>query len=70
MNALSGNGEDALVGEEELFNGAIGGGMATKRGVAVELRSVKGGDAALPKRKQEATGEGIGKRTHMVVASP
>jgi hypothetical protein len=41
MNALSGNGEDALVGEEELFNGAIGGGMATKRGVAVELRSVK-----------------------------
>jgi pantoate kinase len=47
MDALSGHREDALIGEEELFNGAIGCGMATERGVSVELRSVKGGDAAL-----------------------
>lgn len=70
VDALPRHGKDAFVGEQELLNGAFGGRMTAKRGVAFELRSVEGADPALSECQHGAAGHGVGKRTHMVVSRP
>jgi hypothetical protein len=47
MNALPGDGDDALIGEEELLYGAIGGCMAAIRGIAFELWTIQRSHASL-----------------------
>jgi hypothetical protein len=47
VHALLGDGENALVGEEELFNGAFGSCMSAVRGVARELGAVERSNTAL-----------------------
>jgi len=45
--ALFRNREDALVGEEQLFDSALGRGVSAVRRVTLERGTVKGGDSAL-----------------------
>jgi hypothetical protein len=47
MDALFRDGKDALLGEEELLDRAIGRRMSAVRSVAFEMRTVKGRDASL-----------------------
>ena len=47
VDALFRDGENALLGEEKLLDGAIGRRMSAVRGVAFEVRAVKGRDAPL-----------------------
>lgn len=47
VQALLGDGENALVGEEKLLDRALGGCMSAVRGIARELGAIVGCDAAL-----------------------
>lgn len=47
MDALLGDGEDALVGEEELLNRAVGRRVSAIRGISFKVRSIKGRDPSL-----------------------
>lgn len=47
VNALLRDGQDALLGEEELPDWAFGGGMGTVRSVSLESGAVEGSDAPL-----------------------
>jgi hypothetical protein len=70
MDALPGNGDDALICEEELLYGAIGGCMAAVRGVAFELWAVQRSHTSLYKHKLSGMQTQLGERTHLVVARP
>lgn len=47
VDALLGDGEDALVSEEKLLNRAVGRRVSTVRGISFEVRSIKGRDPSL-----------------------
>jgi hypothetical protein len=47
VNAVLRNGKNALLGEEKLLDGAVGGRMTTVGRVAFEVRAEEGRDASL-----------------------
>jgi hypothetical protein len=47
VNALPGNGQNALVGKEKLLDRPVGGSVTAVRSVAFELGTVEGGDTSL-----------------------
>jgi len=47
VNALFRDGENALLGEEELLDGAIGRRMSAVRGIAFEVRAVERRDTPM-----------------------
>ena len=47
MCALLRNGEDALLGEEELLDGAFASCMSAIRGITLEARAIEGGNSSL-----------------------
>jgi hypothetical protein len=70
VDALSGDGDDALVGEEELLYGAFCGSMAAVRGVAFKLWAVQRRHASLKGRQLSEMQVRRGERTHLAVARP
>jgi hypothetical protein len=52
VDALPGDGDDALVGEEELLYGAFGGYVGAVRGVAFKLWAVQRSHASLEEHKR------------------
>ena len=71
VDALLGDGEDALVGEEELLDGPVGRCVSSIGRVSLEVRAVKGRDAALGASSATRHGRAAAcERTHMVVACP
>lgn len=58
VDALFRDGENPLLGEEELLDGAIGRRMSAVRGVAFEVRAVEGRDAPLRRCQSHGTWHG------------
>ena len=52
MHPFRAKGNDALLVEEQLAHGAIGGGVRLERRVSLEIGAVKGGDSALNRYRQ------------------
>jgi hypothetical protein len=70
VDALSGDGDDALVGEEELLYGAFGGSVAAVRGVTFKLWAIQRRHASLKGHQLSEVQIRRGERTHMAVARP
>jgi hypothetical protein len=70
VNALLRDGEDALFGDEELLDGAFGGGVCAVGRVALERGAVERRNSALDARQLGAQLSGPDRRTHMVVSGP
>jgi hypothetical protein len=69
VNALSRDRKNALVGEQKLLDGAIGGRMCPVRRVALEVVAKEGCDASLDVVRTKATTAG-GARTYSLCCCP
>lgn len=70
VDTLLRNGQDALLGEEELLDRPVGGGMAAVRGVAFERWAVERGNAPLYGCKLVQLGWVWRGRAHEAIAGP